>query len=66
MTTSPRLGLPYLQGNQTQKHVTFNEALGRLDALVQLAVISAAVREQPATPGEGDLEIVPEAATSNG
>ena len=65
MTASPRIGLPYRKGNQAQKFVTLNEALGRLDALVQLAVTSAAVREQPATPEEGDLEIVPEAATSN-
>jgi hypothetical protein len=63
MTTSPRLGLPYLQGNQAQKHVTLNEALGRLDALVQLAVISAVVSDQPETPLEGDLYLVPETAT---
>lgn len=60
MTASPRLGLPYLQGNQAQKHVTLNQALGRLDALVQLAVISAALDEQPEAPEEGDLYLVPE------
>jgi len=65
MTASPRIGAPFLEGNQAQKYVTLNEALGRLDALVQLAVISAAVSERPSTPEEGDLEIVPEAATGN-
>ena len=37
---SARLGLPYLAAGQMQKHVTLNEALTRLDSLVQLAVVS--------------------------
>ncbi|RZJ39922.1 MAG: DUF2793 domain-containing protein, partial [Brevundimonas sp.] len=32
---SARLCLPYLAAAQMQKHVTLNEALTRLDALVQ-------------------------------
>lgn len=59
MTTSPRLGLSYLQGNQAPKHVTLNEALGRLDALVQLSVISSAVTVQPGSAEEGDTYLVP-------
>ncbi len=35
---SARLSLPYLQPAQAQKHVTHNEALARLDMLVQLTV----------------------------
>ena len=62
MTASPRLALPYLQSNQALKHVTLNEALGRLDALVQLAVISTGISEQPETPVEGDLYLVPDDA----
>lgn len=34
--TTPRLALPYLMPAQAQKHVTHNEALRMLDALVQL------------------------------
>ena len=35
-----RLGLPYLAAGQMQKHVTLNEALTRLDAVVQTAIVS--------------------------
>ncbi len=34
---TPHLGLPLIAASQAQKHVTHNEALGLLDALVQLA-----------------------------
>jgi len=60
--SSARLELPYLQAGQMQKHVTLNEALTRLDALVQCAVVSRSVGDQPAAPGEGALYILPEAA----
>ena len=53
--TSPRLGLPYLQSSQAQKHVTHNEALQRLDALVQLSVVALGVETPPASPNAGDL-----------
>ncbi len=35
MTDTTRLGLPLLAPAQAQKHVTVNEALGRLDAVVR-------------------------------
>lgn len=54
-----RLGLPYLAAGQMQKHVTLNEALTRLDALVQTAVVSRTTVEQPGTPADGDLYILP-------
>ena len=41
--SSARLGLPYLAAAQLQKHVTLNEALTRLDALVQTTVVSRTV-----------------------
>ena len=44
---SARLGLPYLAAGQLQKHVTLNEALTRLDALIQTAVVSRATRTSP-------------------
>lgn len=58
MTHTPRLGLPYLQPNQAQKHVTLNEALRRMDTLVQLCVVSAEVALQPESPSEGDVYIL--------
>ena len=38
MSVTPRLSLPLLAAGQAQKHVTHNDALTRLDALIQLAV----------------------------
>ncbi|MFN4295742.1 MAG: DUF2793 domain-containing protein [Brevundimonas sp.] len=61
--SSARLDLPYLQAGQMQKHVTLNEALTRLDALVQCAVVSRSVAAQPAAPDDGALYIVPKGAT---
>lgn len=61
--TSPILSLPYIQPSQAQKHVTHNEALRQLDAVVQLAVISAELTTPPVTPQEGDRYIVATGAT---
>ena len=63
MDTSARLGLAYLAAGQLQKHVTLNEALTRLDALVQCAVISDTTTAQPADPEDGDLHILPAGST---
>lgn len=60
---SARLGLPYLAAGQMQKHVTLNEALTRLDALVQTAVISRTTTAQPDAPTDGALWILPDGAT---
>ena len=57
MTDSPNLGLPYLEAAQAQKHVTHNEALRRLDVLVQAVVVDRTLTVPPATPGEGDSYI---------
>ncbi|PWE51911.1 hypothetical protein DEM26_02850 [Thioclava sp. NG1] len=56
------LALPLILGSQAQKHVTHNEALQRLDTLVQLAVISRSVSEPPTGPSEGARYLVPAGA----
>lgn len=61
--TTPRLGLPWLMPAQAQKHVTVNESLGRLDALIQCAATSRVTAVQPTDPGEGDAWILPAGAT---
>lgn len=58
MANSPNLALPYLEAAQAQKHVTVNESLRLLDALVQLAVESAALATPPGSPANGDAYIV--------
>jgi hypothetical protein len=60
---SARLELPYLAAGQMQKHVTHNEALTRLDALVQTAVVSRTTTAQPGSPADGALWILPDGAT---
>lgn len=51
--TSAILALPYLQPSQAQKHVTHNEALQRLDVLVQLVVEAFGADTPPALPQDG-------------
>lgn len=55
---TPNLGLPFLVAAQAQKHVTHNEALRVLDALVHLAVIDRDATTPPGSPEEGDRYIV--------
>ncbi|MEQ1784831.1 MAG: DUF2793 domain-containing protein [Hyphomonadaceae bacterium] len=61
MSNTSNLELPYLAVGQAKKHVTVNETLRRLDAVVQLTVISATVSTQPGAPAEGAVYIVPPA-----
>jgi len=61
--TSTNLALPYIQPAQAQKHVTHNEALRRLDTLVQLTVVSVTTPTLPTSPLPGDRYVVPENAT---
>lgn len=60
---TPRLSLPFVAAGQAQKHITVNEALGRLDGLVQLAVQSRTTAAQPASPADGAMHILPSGAT---
>ncbi len=60
---STHLHLPYIAANQAQKHVTHNEAIRLLDALVQMSVISRTLMAPPATPADGNRYIVAAGAT---
>lgn len=63
MENTANLDLPYIMPSQAQKHVTHNEALSILDALVQLSVVSATVATPPGSPAEGQRWVVPAGAT---
>jgi hypothetical protein len=63
MTTTPHLALPLIVAAQAQKHVTHNEALASLDALVQLSVKERNRTAAPASPAEGDRYLVGTGAT---
>lgn len=58
MDETPNLGLPYIMAAQSQKHVTHNEAIRALDAIVQLAVIDRGLDAPPGAPAEGARYIV--------
>lgn len=60
MENSANLALPYIMPSQAQKHVTHNEALELLDALVQCAVADRDMSAPPAAPVEGERHIVAE------
>jgi len=57
-----RLAMPLLQPSQAQKHVTVNEALMRLDGLVNLVLQSVSTLLPPATVIDGQCWGVPLAA----
>ena len=58
MSDTTRLALPRLDAAQAQKHVTHNEALGLLDALVHLSLFARNVAAPPPAPVEGARCIV--------
>lgn len=60
--TTANLALPFILPAQAQKHVTHNEALQRLDALVQMVVATSAANP-PAEPAEGEVHWVIAPAT---
>ena len=66
MDHTSRLDLPFIMGGQALKHITHNEALQRLDALVQPVVESAAVTTPPTTPLPGEAYLVPAGASGAG
>ncbi|WP_102957973.1 DUF2793 domain-containing protein [Mangrovicella endophytica] len=65
MDTTPHLALPYLFPAQAQKHLTVNEALQRLDAAVQLSVVTRSLASPPAEPPDGGRYIVAAGATDD-
>ncbi len=58
MDATPNLSLPYIMAAQSQKHVTHNEAIRALDAIVQLAVLDRDLTAPPGSPADGARYIV--------
>ncbi len=63
MSETPNLNMPYILEAQAQKHVTHNEAIRSLDALVQLVVEDRTLDAPPATPQEGARYIIASVAS---
>lgn len=58
MDDTPNLQLPYIAAAQAQKHVTHNEAIRALDAIVQIGALDRDLATPPASPANGDRYIV--------
>jgi hypothetical protein len=58
MTNTPRANLPELAAAQAQKHVTHNDALLELDALICCRILDRDLSADPASPADGDAYIV--------
>jgi hypothetical protein len=63
MSDTPNLNLPYILAAQAQKHVTHNEAIRALDAIVQIGVADRDLTSPPSSPAEGARYIVAASAT---
>lgn len=62
MVSSANLGLPYVEAAQSQKHVTVNEGLLRLDAISQLVLQSISETTAPTDAPEGTVYAIPNGA----
>src|SRR6185312_17316238 len=56
--TTPRVALPLLAAAQAQKHVTHNEALIELDALIAARILDRDLNTPPSSPADGDTYLV--------
>jgi len=63
MSNSTNLQLPYLQASQAQKHVTVNDGVRLLDALVMCAVEDKDLATPPGSPADGARYIPASGAT---
>jgi hypothetical protein len=63
MATTPHLGATLLEQSQSQKEITINEALSRLDALLNSGAIDKDLATPPGSPSAGDVYIVAAGAT---
>ncbi|MCP5361015.1 MAG: DUF2793 domain-containing protein, partial [Hyphomicrobiales bacterium] len=65
MTNTTNLSLTLLEQSQSQKEVTMNEALVRLDAVINRGVEDKDLNTPPGSPTAGDMYIVAASATGD-
>ena len=65
MPNTPQFNLRLVQAAQSQKHITVNEALWRIDAALQLTVLDNTVSTPPVDPVEGDCYLIPFGASGD-
>uniref|UniRef100_UPI0039997A99 DUF2793 domain-containing protein n=1 Tax=Roseovarius halophilus (ex Wu et al. 2025) TaxID=3376060 RepID=UPI0039997A99 len=64
MANTAKLSLPFLEASQKSEHVTVNDALQSVDAVVQLSVLDRDASTPPGSPVDGDRYLVPSGATA--
>lgn len=62
---TPNLDLPYLLSNQAQKHVTLNDSLRALDAMLYLSLLGRDMNAPPSDPEEGDRYLIASLASGD-
>lgn len=65
MTNTTHLNIPLVQTAQAQKEVTVNEAISRIDAILNTGAIDKDLTTPPGSPSEGDVYIVAASATGD-
>jgi hypothetical protein len=65
MTTTNNLGLTLVEQSQAQKEVTVNDAINKIDAILNTGVIDKDLSNPPGSPAEGDVYIVGPAASND-
>lgn len=63
MANTTNLGMPLMAAAQSQKHITHNDAITDLDALVHLSVKSTTLTAPPGSPADGDRYLIASSAT---
>jgi len=58
MATTTHLAITLVEQSQAQKEITVNEAITRIDALLNTGAISRSISAPPGSPASGDLYIV--------
>jgi len=65
MSETTNLQLPFIETSQAQKHVTYNDAIRKIDVLVQVHALSRNLSDPPSAPQEGDIYVVANGATGD-
>ena len=63
MSETDRFGIGLMASAQSQKHVTMNEALVKIENILHVSVISRTTTAPPGSPTAGDQYLVPTGAT---
>ena len=58
MSNSNNLLITHIEQNQSQKEVTINEAINRIESILNIGAIDKGINTPPSSPNNGDLYII--------